>query len=337
MRPWIAMAALIALPLAAHAASFDCAKASSTAEKAVCADADLSQLDGDLGKAFVQAMSAAGNSDALRTSQRAWLKQRDACGSDKRCLQRSYRQRLDRLHGTASSDKGGDARWTQTWQLDSGNPSVNSQIDITGKGPTYHFDMSAANGGNMGRLEGDITVANDRAHFDGGADAPGCTIDFVRVGQRLTLKQSQNDCGAGNGVYYAGTYLPASVMAAKPKADLVSLKILDAAQNTAARQLLGKDYQTLVDDVNVCGNIDDKDGLGASVTDCFVRGLAPTNAAVVMSKGSQLWIGMLVLDKQNNSRLRYYTNVPAWKHKLPRTIQAWHDEHDKTLPVDLMP
>lgn len=337
MRFRLIFAALLALPLVTHAASFDCAKVTGAAEKTVCADPALSRLDDDLGKAFVQAMSAAANNDSLRLSQRAWLKQRDACGGGKSCLERVYRQRLQRLQDTASSRSSGDARWEQTWQLDSANPSVNSQLDITGKGPTYRFSMSANNGGNMGQLDGQITIKGNRATYRGDADAPECRIDFVRVGQRLTLDQHDTNCGAGNGVYYGGNYLPASAMAAKPKPDLVSLKLLDAAQNAQARKLLGRDYSTLVDTVNLCGDGEDKDQLGAKVTDCFVRGLANTNAAIVMRKGEQLWIGLLVFDANNDSRMRYYTNVPAWKQKLPDTIKAWHDERDPRLPIDKMP
>jgi uncharacterized protein len=334
MRLFLIAAALLALPLAANAASFDCTKAATPAEKAICGDTGLSKLDSDLNSAFISAMSAAANPDSLRSSQRDWLKRRNACGGDAACLQRVYQERLDRLQNTGSTGRTGDARWVQVWQLDNDNPSASSQISITGKPPALKFSIEANNGGNSGALEGKTVLKNDRATY---RDKDGCQLDFVRVGQRLTVRQNQNDCGAGNGVYYGGNYLPASAIAAKPKASLVSLKVLDANQDAAARKLLGEDYQNLLDTINMQGEIEDKDGLGAKVGDYFVRGLANTNAAVVMRKGNQLWIGLLVFDKQNNSRMRYYTNVPAWKKRLPKTIQTWHDERDPKLPVDYMP
>jgi len=43
-----------------------------------------------------------------------------------------------------------------------------------------------------------------------------------------------------------------------------------------------------------------------------------------------------VFDAHDKVRMRYYSNVPAWKKTLPMTIRAWHDNLDKTYPVDLM-
>lgn len=337
MKMRFATLAVLLLPLCAHAASFSCAKAGSAVEKAVCADERLSRLDSDLGKAYAQAVAATADPTALRAAQRTWLKQRDTCGADQACLRQSYEQRLRDIAGSPTASAAGT--WQGKWELDSGAASVGGVIDITGNGPAYHVSLAANNGANTGALEGDITVANGRASFKGGEDAPACRLDFALHGQRLTLDQHQTDCGAGMGVSFGGTYLPARAAASRPKPDLASMKLLDAAQNDAARRLLGKDdYEALLFTANLCGDIEDKDGLGAKVTDCFVRGLANTNAAVVMAKGTQLWIGLLVFDKRNQSRMRYYTNVPAWKQKLPGTIQAWHDAHGgAALPIDKMP
>lgn len=336
MKMRFAAIAMLLLPLCAHAASFACTKANSAAEKAVCADDRLSRLDSELGKAYAQALGAAADPAALRSSQRTWLKERDACGADPACLRHSYEGRLREVAGGRTAAATGP--WQGKWELDSRAESVGGALDITGSGPAYHFSLAANNGANTGALEGDFTVANGHASFRGGEDAPACRLDFALNGQRLTLDQHQTDCGAGMGVYFGGTYLPAHVAATQPKPDLASMKLLDAAQNDAARRLLGKDdYETLLFTANLCGGIDDKDGLGAKVTDCFVRGLANTNAAIVMAKGAQLWVGLLVFDQRNQSRMRYYTNVPSWKQKLPRTIQAWHDRHDSAMPIDKMP
>ncbi|WP_157654430.1 hypothetical protein [Burkholderia ubonensis] len=109
-----------------------------------------------------------------------------------------------------------------------------------------------------------------------------------------------------------------------------------ATTATAARALLGKDYVTLVDMIDVRSKGDDEDALGANVNEYFVHGIANTNAAIAMSRGDRLWIGMLVFDARNQVRMRYYTNVPAWKRRVSRTIQAWRDRIDSQLPIDLM-
>ncbi|WP_297109211.1 DUF3298 domain-containing protein [uncultured Devosia sp.] len=64
-----------ALPQGAHAASFDCAKAATPFERAICDDPELSRADERLAKTYATAIG--GLSDAalaeLRSSQRAWL------------------------------------------------------------------------------------------------------------------------------------------------------------------------------------------------------------------------------------------------------------------------
>ena len=85
---------LCATPVAA--ASFDCAKAKAPDEKAICAtralnDADvklttLYQVDGHL-----MAMGARGD---MQDDQRTWLKRRQACKGDVKCLTKAYADRV---------------------------------------------------------------------------------------------------------------------------------------------------------------------------------------------------------------------------------------------------
>jgi len=71
-------ALLLATPLMAHAASFDCAKAATPSEKAVCASPRISTLDGKLADAFRTALkSHPDKADALKLDQRHWLATRD--------------------------------------------------------------------------------------------------------------------------------------------------------------------------------------------------------------------------------------------------------------------
>jgi len=71
-------ALLLAAPLMAHAASFDCAKAGTPSEKAVCASPKVSALDGKLGDAFRTALkNHPDKADALKLDQRHWLASRD--------------------------------------------------------------------------------------------------------------------------------------------------------------------------------------------------------------------------------------------------------------------
>jgi len=325
------MLTLLVLSTSGYAAGFDCSKAASAAEKAVCADNALSGMDSALSGMWKQTLAGGGDAATLKAAQRDWLKQRDACGSDKACLSKRYRERLLALGGAL----GPANRWQQTWKLDSDNPSIDGELTFTGSAPKLHFEIAANYGAHDGGINGDVELNGEHAHY---SNDNGCQLDFIREGEQMLMKQKGDfpDCGAGEGVYYEGTYITALRLASKPKVNLLSLQVLaDKTQNAAAHALLGKDYDVLVDCANVQGGGDDLDGLGVEVTTLWVNGLASTNAAIVMTRHDQLWIGLLVFDG-DQLRMRYYSNVVAWKHRVPKTIQAWHDGNaNKDIPIDM--
>jgi uncharacterized protein len=84
-----------------HSASFDCAKAQTTDEKAVCADRALNDQDVEMSVLYTQlkpllGMGARGD---MEDAQVAWLKRREACGGDRTCLSKAYEDRLLQLRG----------------------------------------------------------------------------------------------------------------------------------------------------------------------------------------------------------------------------------------------
>jgi len=79
--------------------SFDCAKAGTPTEKAICSDVALARLDREVAGAYQQQLSYADDAQktAIRNAQRAWLGTRDACGGSVVCLTDAYDQRLKAL------------------------------------------------------------------------------------------------------------------------------------------------------------------------------------------------------------------------------------------------
>ncbi len=79
-------------------ASFDCHKAGSPIEHAVCADAALARLDRQVAEAYQMKLRNAYEDKAklaVRQAQRDWLALRDkACGAVAACLTKAYRDRL---------------------------------------------------------------------------------------------------------------------------------------------------------------------------------------------------------------------------------------------------
>ncbi|MGR3805861.1 MliC family protein [Marinibacterium profundimaris] len=96
---------LLLWPLAAWAQpSFDCAKAESSAEEAVCASPALSEMDVEVSRLFALALNGPNitpdGQDELRAYQRGWVKGRDECWKADdlgTCVRDEYAIRIDEL------------------------------------------------------------------------------------------------------------------------------------------------------------------------------------------------------------------------------------------------
>ncbi|WP_448950060.1 lysozyme inhibitor LprI family protein [Labrys neptuniae] len=84
---------------AADYAPLDCAKAASSAEKAVCGSYALGQVEARMATLYGVSMSlvAMGQRGDIGEAQQAWLKTREACGADIACLDKVYAERIGRL------------------------------------------------------------------------------------------------------------------------------------------------------------------------------------------------------------------------------------------------
>lgn len=84
------------------AASFDCRKAASDVEKAICNDKEVSNLDSEMAKAYKALLNALSKAEAaiLKKDQGEWLNEResayDSCDRDEpeACLEYEYAVRL---------------------------------------------------------------------------------------------------------------------------------------------------------------------------------------------------------------------------------------------------
>lgn len=96
IRPF-ALATVLLLLLPSPAGAIDCSKAESSAEKLICAEPALAQLDAVLNKDY-PAYAAKLGKDAARRAQADWLKTRDAC-ADAACLEAAYTARIRKISG----------------------------------------------------------------------------------------------------------------------------------------------------------------------------------------------------------------------------------------------
>jgi uncharacterized protein YecT (DUF1311 family) len=93
------MALLMVAPDTSVAASYNCAKASTATERAICDFPELSALDDIMGQAYQSAKQSSKwiTPEDLRRTQKNWLKKRNTCGRNVECLRTAYTQRLDEI------------------------------------------------------------------------------------------------------------------------------------------------------------------------------------------------------------------------------------------------
>lgn len=103
MRPSAFALLLFAAPAHAATPSFDCSRASTPTEVAICDSDALARLDVSLAEAY----RAARDRPGVKDRQRAWIGERNLCGADVDCLSDRMRTRLAELTGAPRPPGGG--------------------------------------------------------------------------------------------------------------------------------------------------------------------------------------------------------------------------------------
>ena len=80
--------------------SFDCGKATSPTERAICTSFDLASWDRSVALAFRRALEGKppARQELLKRAQHEWLRTRDACGAKTECLDERLWRRVDDLN-----------------------------------------------------------------------------------------------------------------------------------------------------------------------------------------------------------------------------------------------
>jgi uncharacterized protein len=200
------MLPFLGLMPSAEAATFDCNKASTLVEKAICSDSRLTSMDDQLGRLYKDALAASTDSAALKAEQRAWLSARDQC-KDSDCIIKAYEDRIGSLGAMSSTAKSGD--FTGTYKAANGEVLVQQAPDGRIK-----FSISAAYRMNVGEVSGEAPLSGDAASY---ADKDNdCGLSFKFAAGKLVVAQD-GSCGMGLNVSASGTYK--RVSAAPPKFD----------------------------------------------------------------------------------------------------------------------
>jgi uncharacterized protein len=86
--------------------SFDCKTDRGKAEQAICGNDELRQMDLAMANLYftIQADNTRRKYRKLKKDQVEWLKERNDCGANVRCLRRAYRERIGELTEALDTD-----------------------------------------------------------------------------------------------------------------------------------------------------------------------------------------------------------------------------------------
>jgi uncharacterized protein len=200
MRTTIGILFCLVLAPSARAATFNCDKASSFAEKAICSDSRLTAMDDELGRLYKAVLAGSPKKEALKSEQKAWLAARDQCQDDA-CIMQAYADRIAALKGGATATA---TSVTGTYTMKGGDVRV-QQTD--GK---IKFFVSATHQTNVGEVSGEAQLSGDTANYsDRDSD---CALSFKFAGEKLVVTQD-GSCSVGLNVSGAGTYKRTSTAA----------------------------------------------------------------------------------------------------------------------------
>ncbi len=102
----LAGAAMLMVPTAANAASFNCAAAKTPTEHAICDNPQISTLDEQTAGLYFRIISSgapAGLVSQVKSSQVNFLAQRNACGAGYDCLISAYTSQIMYLKNVAGN------------------------------------------------------------------------------------------------------------------------------------------------------------------------------------------------------------------------------------------
>lgn len=88
----------IFLAFSANAASFDCHKATTEVEKAICSNPDLSELDDRMSKVFAKILEVNSDPTSIKEEQRNWIRNtRNTSSGNPQVLKQTYEKRINEL------------------------------------------------------------------------------------------------------------------------------------------------------------------------------------------------------------------------------------------------
>ncbi len=190
------------------AASFDCTKAHTPTEQAICKDESLAWLDSQLNRLYGDVRQLQGDAvrATLRDEQRAWVGQRDACAAAAPCIAQRYWQRLKAL--AKQSAPQGSATGSFTY-VEKGMAGSLALIEFPAHRVAGWIETINVSRGHMCqvdmadlRIDGQTLTWTDPEEIDG----KHCRVDISTGpgGAVVTAQDCRNGCGMAG--FFEGHY-----------------------------------------------------------------------------------------------------------------------------------
>ena len=186
------LCALFPIITNAQSPGFDCKKVTTTVEKTICTNSDLSSLDYLLLQYYKQALDNSSNPQFIRSSQRKWLTETRNICQDVACLRNEYNKRLIFFETIVLSWTKRNRNFTGVYESNNGELLVNHlsineitfNVDVVGP-----YDKDKLFSPKSHQANGSASLVGDTAYYKEGDD---CSLVFVFLNDKVTI--SQYDC-----------------------------------------------------------------------------------------------------------------------------------------------
>lgn len=196
--PFVVCSVLAGTGGSAAAASFDCKKARTPAEKLICATPALSKADEELGRQYKAARAATMDTKGLRDAQQRWVRKRDLC-ADAACMLAAYERRIPELRATARPGPR-----TGTYSVDDNTLEV---LEIAPGVLRFHLLALFARGENVNTGEACGEIKLQGKDNRGKYREEDCQLDWTFQKDGSVKISQSGDCGNfGANVTADGTY-----------------------------------------------------------------------------------------------------------------------------------
>ncbi len=186
---------LVLFTQSVFAASFDCNKAATFIEKAICGNERISNLDDELAVNFKAVKNSISDDEAkeLIASQKQWLSVRNKCTDDK-CLIDSYSKRIAAIAGNSSVSNVSSSNFGGAY---SGN-NLSMKVFVLDKN-TASAEITTATQNCDGEISGRGNLIGNTLKFQSQDGAENCVISVTFNGKGAEISEGDG-CSVFHGL-----------------------------------------------------------------------------------------------------------------------------------------